>query len=504
MSQSEKKLRPAGYAELVRRFGLNAIPNWHVSQVGGSTRRVEHLPGQVKETFPKRFWPGDGLGDHLEFALKYDGTNLALLQAIFECAPAEELVHYIRSKPGGKYARRLWFFYEWLTGRRLPLEDISRRTAYVDLLDSRQYYTVSMREVVRRQRVLNNLLGPREFCPVVRRTPELDRFEQAGLDRQARELVQDFPPHLLRRALSYLFAKETKHSFEIENVRLSSDRARRFVSLLRQAEEEDYCTRERLIELQNQIVDPRFAENDYRREQNYVGESVSWHEERVHLVPPRPEDLPSLMQGLLACHRRMETGRVPPVVHAAVVSYGFVFLHPFLDGNGRIHRFLIHNILARRGFTPPGAIFPVSAAMLNRPKEYDESLEAFSGPLLEVVDYTLDAQGQMTVHGQTARWYRYMDLTVQAEALYRFIQWTLSEDLPQELEFLRGYDQAKRAIQEVVDMPDRKIDLLIRLLRQNQGRLSVRKRHDLFDFLTDEELRRVEAAYREAFGPGGA
>jgi len=84
------------------------------------------------------------------------------------------------------------------------------------------------------------------------------------------------------------------------------------------------------------------------------------------------------MRGLLACHRRMEMGRVPPVVHAAVVSYGFVFLHPFLDGNGRIHRFLIHNILARRGFTPPGAIFPVSAAMLNRPKEYDESLEAFS------------------------------------------------------------------------------------------------------------------------------
>ncbi len=502
MSRSYSKLRQAGYAELVRRLGLDVVPNWHVSQVGGGTHRIERHQGQVEETYPRRFWPGEGLGDQLEFALKYDGTNLALLYRIFSHVPAEELVQYIRSKPRGKYARRLWFFYEWLCGRRLPLEDLDRRVGYVELLEPEQYYTVNKGERVGRQRVINNLLGPRAFCPVVRRTPELEQLEAARLDRQARRLVQDFPPHLLRRALSYLFAKETKHSFEIENVQLSSSRVERFVSLLRRAEEQDFCHRERLVELQNQIVDPRFRESDYRREQNYVGESISWDKEQVHLVPPRPEDLPELMQGLLECHRRMEAGGVPPVVHAAVVSYGFVFLHPFLDGNGRIHRFLIHNILARRGFAPPGAIFPVSAAMLNRQREYDASLEAFSRPLLEVVDYTLDAQGRMTVQEGTALWYRYMDLTAQCEALYRFIQWTVSEDLPKELEFLSGYDRAKRLMQEVVDMPDRKLDLLIRLLRQHGGQLSARKHRDHFHFLTQEEARRLEAAYREAFGPG--
>ena len=52
-------------------------------------------------------------------------------------------------------------------------------------------------------------------------------------------------------------------------------------------------------------------------------------------------------------HRRMEAGNVAPVVHAAAIAFGFVFVHPFEDANGRIHRFLIHNILARSRFTPP-------------------------------------------------------------------------------------------------------------------------------------------------------
>jgi len=72
--------------------------------------------------------------------------------------------------------------------------------------------------------------------------------------------------------------------------------------------------------------------------------------------------------------------------------YGFVFLHPFEDGNGRIHRFLIHNILARRKYTPPGFIFPVSAVMLKNLAGYDGSLESFSRALMALVEYSLGLQ----------------------------------------------------------------------------------------------------------------
>jgi Fic family protein len=103
------------------------------------------------------------------------------------------------------------------------------------------------------------------------------------------------------------------------------------------------------------------------------------------------------------------------------ISYGFVFLHPFEDGNGRIHRFLIHNIMSIRGLVPNGLLLPISAVMLKDPVKYDSSLEAFPRPLLKMIDYKLDEPGKMKVYNETACWYQYIDMTAQAEALYDFI-----------------------------------------------------------------------------------
>jgi len=183
---------------------------------------------------------------------------------------------------------------------------------------------------------------------------------------------------------------------------------------------------------------------------------------------------------------------VHPLVHAAAISYGFVFLHPFENGNGRIHRFLIHNVLSRRGFTPSGV-------MVKRPAEYDASLEAFSRPLMPWVDYALDENGRMTVHNDTAVWYRYPDVTVQAEALFGFIERTIDTELVEELDFLLSYDRAKAAMRTIVDMPDRQVDLFIRFCRQHGGRLSARKHARLFRLLSDDEVHRMEQAVRSAY-----
>jgi radical SAM superfamily enzyme len=174
-------------------------------------------------------------------------------------------------------------------------------------------------------------------------------------------------------------------------------------------------------------------------------------------------------------------------------------MHPFEDGNGRIHRFLIHNILSLRGLVPKGLMFPVSAVMLKNQDQYNESLESFSRPLMQLTEYTLDDLGKMTVHNYTSSFYRFIDMTAQAEMLYDFVSRTIENELVEELNFLARYDSVKKAIQDIIDMPDRLIDLFIRLCMQNNGSLSARKREAHFDFLTDSELSSLEQAVRRCY-----
>ena len=233
----------------------------------------------------------------------------------------------------------------FLTAHKLPIPDIKKGN-YVQALEPDQYYTVISGERVQRQRIVDNQLGSRDFCPVVRRTDKLQKMDSVDFSKRCDEIVTSYPPELIRRALSYLYNKETKSSFEIEHIKPDASRTEKFVALLAMAERQDFCDKELLIDLQNRIVDPRFADTDYRINQNYVGQTVSYQKSVIHYICPRPDDLSGLMGGLLSSHQLMKAGRISPIIHAAIISYGFVFLHPFEDGNGRIHRFLIHNILA--------------------------------------------------------------------------------------------------------------------------------------------------------------
>jgi len=497
------ELRPAGYAYLLEKLEITGMPNWHISSVSTTGTHYSKIQdASIAEIFRTQYWPGNKVGDHLEFALKYDGINLGLLIRIFEHLPQEEITEYIKSKPTGKYARRIWFLYEFLTDNKLPIDDITSGN-YVEALETKKYYTIINGEKSQRHRIVNNLLGPKAFCPVIRKTERLLKMDSVDLRKKCDDIITAYPPELLRRALSYLYNKETKSSFEIEHIKPNPSRTEKFISSLELAETEDFCEKGRLVELQNRIVDPRFKDSDWRVNQNYVGQNVSYQKGLIHFICPKPEDLPEMMKGLITSHRRMKEGSVSPVIHAAAIAYGFVFMHPFEDGNGRIHRFLIHNILSTRGMVPRGLMFPVSAVMLKNPVSYDASLEAFSQPLLQLIDYRLDEMGEMTIENETACWYQFMDMTRQAEALYDFVNKTIDEELVEELSFLVNYDNTKKAIQDIIDMPDRLIDLFIQLCLQSNGALSARKRSTHFDFLTDKELTSMEQAVRDGYGQPG-
>ncbi|NCB00881.1 MAG: Fic family protein [Spirochaetia bacterium] len=491
--------RPAGYAYVLETLHLKGMPHWHrsyVSLLKTQNKRIQD--GIIVQTYSSQYWPGEGLVSHLEFALKYDGVSLSLLAHIFNHMNQKELSDYLMSKPTGKYARRLWFFYEFLTDNRLPVDDVKIGN-YVDALEGKDYYTISLGEKSSRHRVVNNLLGPNSFCPIIRKTEELSQLDVEDFTARCEAIVASYSRELIRSAQNYFYNKETKSSFSIEHINPNASRTRDFISLLELAGKEDFIEKRKLINLQNRIVDERFKDDEYRNSQNYVGQSVSYQNEIIHFISPKPEDISSLMSGLITSHQMMMNAHISPVVHAAVISYGFVFLHPFEDGNGRIHRFLIHNILNLHHMVPSNLMFPISAVMLKNPHNYDDSLEAFSRPLLTHIDYILDETGRLQIKNETSLWYKYIDMTYQSEVLYWFVNKTIDEELVEELNFLASYETTKKAIQAIIDMPDRLIDLFIKLSLQNKGILSTNERSAYFDFLTDDELAKMEKAVREGY-----
>jgi Fic family protein len=311
-------------------------------------------------------------------------------------------------------------------------------------------------------------------------------------------LLEKYDPHLIARACNYLYTKETMSSYQIEREQPDKNRLMRFIHLLQKASSFDSLSKQQLIELQNVIVDPRFKNSDYRQSQNYVGENISPYFQKIHYISPKAEDVPSLMQGLLDSLERMTNASMHPVILAAAISFGFVFIHPFEDGNGRIHRFLIHSILSKNAFTPTDMVFPISYIMLQNRHAYDALLEIFSKPLLYVLTkYDLKEDGSMSVHQETKSYYQYIDYTWMAEYLFRCIEEIVNHYIEREIKFLLHYDLAKKSIQNIVDMPDNQIDLFIKLVMQNKGLLSANKRNRFFPLLKEEEVEQLTAVIND-------
>jgi Fic family protein len=412
--------------------------------------------------------------------------------AVFHALDTRQLEDWIQSEPTSIFARRAWYLYELLMGLRLNLPDVIP-SGYIDLLDPEIHITGS-RRLIRRQRVNDNLLGSGGFSPLVRRTSNLKAFIKKGLAQEASAIVKSSDPAILARAVHYLFTKETKSSFAIEGEAPSKDRTERFVAALIKASAFNATNKDAFIELQNAIVDPRYAQKDWRTVQNFVSQTLLDYSEDVHFVCPKPGDVSNLMKSWIEMVRRLEQpDGIDPVVAAAVAAFGFVFIHPFDDGNGRIHRFLVHHILAKLGFTPPGILFPVSAAMLRERLAYDQVLESFSASIKPFIHYDLDPEHGMTVLNETSHLYRYFDATAQAEYLYQCIEETIHRDLRDEIVFLEIFDAALRAVLNNVDMPNRRASLLVRFILQNKGKLSKGKRAT-FSEISDQEIVRIEEA----------
>ncbi|KAA5608674.1 Fic family protein [Rhodovastum atsumiense] len=488
--------RPLGYAALAAAYGLDAPAPDRLFAAG--ERHTLRTEGRWSVLTPRYQPPADTLVSHLGFALRHEAIDLGLLAALFRRPEARRAITaWVRRQPTGRHPRRAWFLYEWLTGEQLDLPPAPRVTA-ADVLDPAHQFAISG-EVVPRYRVRNNLPGTPAFCPLVRLSPDLVTMRASDLAEEARAVVRRTAPDLMARAAAFLLLLDSKASYVIEGERPPQDRIQRWGQALGEAGRTVLDTDE-LLRLQRLVIgrDTRFLRLGWRSLGGFIG--ARDRDSNAPLpdhVSARPEDLAVLIDGLLAFAARSEAGVLDPIVSAACLAFGFVFIHPFEDGNGRIHRWLLHHVLARRGFNPPGISFPVSAVFLARIEAYRAVLEHFSRPRLALTEWETTPDFNVRVLNETRDLFRFFDATRQAEFLASSVVETVRTILPREVEYLRRYDLSKVRIQNFLEMPDSRFDLMIGFLRQNGGRFSRRARTNEFAALTDVEVLAIEGIYAD-------
>jgi hypothetical protein len=321
------------------------------------------------------------------------------------------------------------------------------------------------------------------------------RCNLADLLAEARRtLAEVTDPSLYERALSYLYLSETRGSFAIERETPSADKQERFVQLLRRAGETQTVSEEWLVSLQNAVVRDSYSkEASYRTRQNWLEDGTG----RITYFPPPPDDLRRVMAGWEAFIN--DTRRCPdPLIKVACAAFGFVYLHPFLDGNGRLHRFLIHHVLTHSASLALGTAVPVSAVILKHTDEYLDVLTRFSRPVTRLWNYLRGHVEPLVTRAPGGRAYRYFDASREVSFTHKMIQLAVEEEIPRELAWLRGYDRALRQLEAAFDLPQKDISALIRMIYSNAGTLSAHRRKQ-YAHLPSRVLDQIESLVRQAF-----
>jgi len=445
-----------------------------------------------------RHLPEDTLYKQLSFALRYEGVNLLLFKKLFEKLSTKAIEELVQIEPLGQNSRKIWFLYEWLFDEKLAISDL-KTSNYSPLINTKLQYAV---EGVKssRHKIINNLPGTKGFCPLISKTPNLEKYLEANLSAKKNEYLKGIRKTILQRASAFLLLKDSKASFTIEGESPRSKRAARWGQAIGQAGSNTLSNSE--FERLQQIVieNPRFTEMGYRKQGGFVGEhDRSTGEPIPDHISAKQEDLNQLMEGLIETNQLLLKSDFDGVLAATLIAFGFVFIHPFEDGNGRIHRYLIHHVLAKKQFSQQGMIFPVSASILDHIEDYREVLEEYSSPLLDFIEWKETKKHNVEVLNETIDFYRYFDATKQAEFLYESVQDTIEHIIPDEVDYLLKYEEFKTYIDDAFEMPDKKVALLVRFLEQNNGTLSKRAKEKEFPVLEENEIKEIEKTYTSIF-----
>jgi hypothetical protein len=501
-----------GLKELESRYGVKLVQPLRVASAIGTTRASRESAEQIQNQYPTTYRPQDTFAGHFEFGLKYEEIHLEFFCRLFAAVGPGPIEAWCQQEPFGQYARRAGFFYEWLTGQRLDVPDLSKGN-YIDAISSSDYLTRTHAVRDRRWRVNNNMPGSSAFCPMVRRTAAVQEALAFDLAAALAELDREFGEDVLIRSAAWLTFKESRASFLIEKEADKTDRIKRFAHAMAEhcGRIDDPLSAASLLTLQNSILGEGAMRLGLRLSPVFVGQSTI-RDDIVHYIAPHFNDVQGMLDGLKVFE--LATRGREALARAAVQAFAFVYIHPMADGNGRIHRFLINDTLLRDKAIPEGVILPVSASITNTREfghGYDRTLEAFSRPLMRryATAYRFD---ELITHADgvksnfifdayedaNAAW-RYPDLTEHVLYTTRVVAHTINSEMAQEARVLMTFQLAQRRAKEVMEMPDADLARVIRSIQENGWRISGKLCAE-YPKLGDKQLAlRLVEAVRSAF-----
>ncbi len=501
-----------GFKALADQYGISLVQPLRVESLIGTVRVSRDSDGFLTNQYPPSYRPAESFAGQFEFGLKYEEIHLEFFARLFTATGPAPIEAWCRQSPFGQYARRAGFLYEWLTGEALDVPDVGNG-AYYDAIPAQRYLvrTHSMR--VRRWRINDNLPGTPDFCPLLRRTPEIQEALRFDLGAALSELDQTFGADILMRTATWLTFKESRASFLIEKEADQADRIQRFAQVIAK-----YCghiegplSERSLHTLQAQILGREAIGLGLRHSPVFVGQATM-REDIVHYIAPHFSQIPMLLDGLSACEAA--TRGAEPLARAAVLAFGFVYIHPMRDGNGRIHRFLINDTLIRDKAVPPGVILPVSATITSSIEfraGYDQTLEVFSRRLMqryaasyrfgEITSYEDGTSTNFIFEGYEDACFawRYPDLTAHVLYTARVVEHTVRTEMAEEARVLVIFRRAQERLKDVLEMPDQDANRIIRSLKENGWRLSGKLKKAYPQLEDTVRAARVVAAVRSAF-----
>lgn len=506
-----------GFAAIEDRLKLNAVQPLTTVCLLAKARSTSSNKGFTKAYFTAQFQPGQSLRDHFEFGLKYDEINLEWLSRLFSTTGPSWIEDWVTDTPTGIYARRAACLYEWLTGNEIASPDTTASN-YEDLLDSSKYLVAVVPNRNRRWKLNNNLPGTRDFCPLVRWTTELKEAAKYDISAALTKLDSQFGPDLLMRSAAWLTFAESRATFAIEKEADRASDIKRFAAAMIEhcGKIENPLSAQSLTVLQKEVLGQRALRTGIRKSPVFVGRPAPHGVTVVKYVAPPFSQLGGMLAGLKEFEER--TRGASALIRAAVLSFGFVYIHPLADGNGRVHRLLINDSLMRDGAIPSGTILPVSAAIAERRNfgEYDKILNSLSARQIKRfngcwrfenephqcedgvwTDFSFDADEE------AMPFWSFPDLTWHSQYLCQMLRHTVEHNMTEEALFLAQYDEAVYRVTQVVEMPSHEAGRVIRSLRENNMRVSntlAEQFPSLFSNSADPEIKEgLIAAISSAF-----